>query len=205
MSQTAVVPSIPAAPQSTQSLPSSPRFGSTGSLGVASSKLPATRTSAGSYVSRATPIPPPSPAPSSFTPNSSSHLNVTSQPTQSSRPSHPRNSFSSQSPLQTQKPVLPRPNYNVSLSDIFANTSQQPPLTASPMTPSNQLNQPHPPMGGTFSTPAVSPSFSPPACASRPAMGDILTPLKPQQPSFSGFSSNKPTSKDIWNDFDPLA
>ena len=205
MSQTAVVPSIPAAPQSTQSLPSSPRFGGPGSLGAASSKLPATRISAGSYVSRATPIPPPSPATSSFTPNSSSHLNATSQPIQSSRLSHPRSSFASQSPPQPQKPVLSKPNYNVSLSDVFANTSQQPPLTASPMTPSNQLNQPHPPMGGTFSAPAVTPSFSPPALASRPAMGNILTPLKPQQPSFSGFNSSKPASKDIWNDFDPLA
>ena len=182
ISQTVVVPSIPAAPHSTQSLPSSPRIGGPGSLGGAtSSKLPATRISAGSQVSRVTPIPPPSP-------------NL----------SHPRSSVKPQSPPQSQKSVPPKPNYNISLSDVFANTSQQQPLTASPMMPSNQLNQPHPPMGGTFPAPAVAPSFSP-AFASRPAMGDILTPLRPQQPSLSGFSTNKPTSKDIWNDFDPLA
>ncbi|KAI9446648.1 other/SCY1 protein kinase [Lactarius indigo] len=204
ISQAVAVHSIPAAPQSTQSLPSSPRVGGSGPLGVASSKPPATRISAGSHVLRATSIPPPSPASSSFAPNSSSHLNVTSQPAQSSRLGHPRSSFTPQSPPQQQKPVLSKPNYNISLSDVFATTSQQPPLAASPMTPSNQLSQPHPPISGTFSAPAVTPSFSP-AFASRPAMGDILTPLKPHQPSLSGFGTNKPTPKDIWNDFDPLA
>ncbi|KAF8275226.1 kinase-like domain-containing protein [Lactarius quietus] len=189
ISQATVVPSIPTAAQSTQSLPSSPRFGP-GSLGVASPKLPANRISAGSQVSGATPIPPPSPATSSFMLN------------QSSRPGHPRSSFTPQS--LPQPPVLQKPNYNVSLSDVFANANQQPPLTTSSMTPSNQLNQIHPPMSG-ISAPVVKPSFSPPAFASRPAMGDILTPLKPQQPSFSGLSTNKPISKDIWNDFDPLA
>ncbi|KAH9180355.1 other/SCY1 protein kinase [Lactarius sanguifluus] len=172
----AVVPSIPATPQSTPSLPSSPRVSGSGSLGVASSKLPATRISAGSHVLRATSIPPPTLASSSFPPNSSSHLDITSQPAQSSRLGHPRSSFTQSPPPQQQKPVLSKPNYNISLSDV-----------------------------GTFSAPAVTPSFSPPAFASRPAMGDILTPLKPQQPSLSGFGTNKPTSKDIWNDFDPLA
>lgn len=146
-------------------------------------------------MSRATSIPPP-------TPSTSSNLNGTGQLIQGSRPSHPRNSFTTQSqPPQPQKSVLPKPNYHISLSDVFANTNQQPPLTASPMTPSNQLNQSHPPISSMFSAPAVTP---PPAFASRPAMGDILTPLKPQQPSFSG-NTNKLTSKDIWNDFDPLA
>ncbi|KAH9079219.1 other/SCY1 protein kinase [Lactarius deliciosus] len=200
----AVVPSIPATSQSTLSLPSSPRVSGSGSLGVASSKLPATRISAGSHVLRATSIPPPSLASSPFAPNSSSHLDITSQPAQSSRLGHPRSSFT-QSPPQQQKPVLSKPNYNISLSDVLANTSQQPPLTPPPMTPSNQLSRLQPPISGTFSAPAVTPSFSPPAFASRPAMGDILTPLKPQQPSLSGFGTNKSTSKDIWNDFDPLA
>ncbi|KAI9466010.1 other/SCY1 protein kinase [Lactarius psammicola] len=168
ISQTVIVPSIPTAPPSTQSLPSSPRVGGSVSLGVTSSRLPATRMSAGSHVLRATSIPPPSPAPSSFAPSPSSHLNVMSQPIQSSRPGHPRSSFTLQSPPQSQKPA-------------------------------------HPPVSGAFSAPALTPSFSPPAFASRPAMGDILTPLKPQQPSLSGLGTNKPTSKDIWNDFDPLA
>ncbi|KAH9048488.1 other/SCY1 protein kinase [Lactarius hengduanensis] len=137
-------PSIPQAVVSTPSLPSSPR-------------LSATRISAGSHVLRATSIPPPS-------------LASSSQPAQSSRLGHPRSSLPQSPP---QQPVISKPNYNISLSDVFANT--------------------------------MTPSFSPPAFASRPAMGDILTPLKPQQPSLSGFGTNKPTSKDIWNDFDPLA
>jgi len=63
----------------------------------------------------------------------------------------------------------PKPNYNVSLSDIFTNTNQQPPLvmsSMSPPNPSNPSNQPHAPMSGTFSAPAVTP-FAPPAVASR--------------------------------------
>ncbi len=202
VSQTAAPPI--AATQSTQSLPSSPRISGPGSLGGASSKPSATRISAGSHVLMATSIPSPSPVSSSFTPSLSSHLSPPT--TQSSQPGHLRSTITLPNPPQTQKPVLPKPNYNVSLSDIFTNTNQQPPLvmsSMSPPNPSNPSNQPHAPMSGTFSAPAVTP-FAPPAVASRPAM-DILTPLKPRQSSLSGLSTKKPTSKDIWNDFDPLA
>jgi hypothetical protein len=196
--QTAVPPPIAAPTQSTQSLPSSPRIGM--SLGALSSKPPTSRTTnMTSHGLRPMGIPPPPTIPST-----SSH--VTSPPTQNAQPNFP----TMLSPLSPQQgsfqsqgsSSFPKPKYNSSF------TGMVPPPTASLATPptsqSNQLYAPN--IGSALSAPAVTPAFSPPAFAPRQAMGDILTPLKPQQrSSLSGVSTNKPTSKDILSDFDPLA
>ncbi|KAI0306757.1 kinase-like domain-containing protein [Multifurca ochricompacta] len=191
ISQTAIVSPVPAVSHSTQSLPSSPRIGV--SLGVAPSRPLSSRTSTGSSGLRVASIPAP-PLTPTFASTSST---VARQSAQSRFPGSPL--LSSQNSPQPRKSTPPKPNYNVSLSDIIVNPNEQPPLTASLTT---TLNQSHPPISGVVFTPAA---FSTPAFASHQAIGNILTPLKPQQPSISGVSTNNPLSKDIWSDFDPLA
>ncbi|KAI0256494.1 kinase-like domain-containing protein [Lactifluus subvellereus] len=196
IAQTAFAPPIFAPSSSTQSLPSSPRIGA--SLGALSSKPPAPRTNTGSLGLRAVSFPPP-PSTSSL---------VTSPPAQDARPNFQGSPLSpSQRSSQPQRTSFPKPNYNISLSDLATSSGQQAPLTTSITTPPIQLNQPLVPTGvGVCSAPAVTPAFSRPASAPRQAMGDILTPLKPQhRASLTGVSTHKPASKDILSDFDPLA
>ncbi|KAJ7197216.1 kinase-like domain-containing protein [Mycena pura] len=98
-------------------------------------------------------------------------------------------------PLQPQQQQPPRPNYGISLSTSPSTPSQlsvqQPPkpnynisLSAAP-----NLSASTPPM-----------AFSSPRTATPPAMGGILAPSKPSQPSWS---AKKATNN--WEDFDPLA
>jgi hypothetical protein len=202
ITQTPVSPPISAPSQSTQSLPSSPRISA--SLGALSLKPQTTsRTTTGSQGLFAVSIPPP-PTSSTF---ASTSPHVMSSLSQSAQLNFPGSRLSSQTSPQPQKSSFPKPNYNLPFAGIPTSSEQRAPVTASLMAPlsqSNQLLAPH--IGGAVSAPAVTPAFSRPAYAPRQAMGDILTPLKPQQrSSLSGVSTNKPTSKDILSDFDPLA
>ena len=191
-SQTVSVPPTSASSHSTQSLPSSPRIGA--SLGA---PTPTSRTNAGSNGLRAAKtIPPPPPTSSAFASTSSRAISL---PAQSVQPKYQGSPLVPQgSPQPPQRSSLPKPNYNISFSDIVTNSVQQPPLAAPFMVSSSQINQSHTPMGS--STLSVAPAFVPPQ-----AMGNILTPLKPQRPSLSGVGTNRQTSKDILSDFDPLA
>ena len=67
------------------------------------------------------------------------------------------------------------------------------------MAPPNRMNQPRTPMSSALSAPLVPPAFVAPQ-----GMGDILTPLKPQQRP-AGVGTSRQASKDILSDFDPLA
>jgi hypothetical protein len=200
--QTPVPPPISAPSQSTQSLPSSPRIGAT--LGALSSKPLTSRTNTGSHGLRTVSIPPPPISSSTFA-STSSH--IMGPPTQNAQPNLLGSSLSSQSSPQPQRSSFPKPNYNSSFAGIPRGSEQRAPHTVSFMAPASQLNQLRVPnVGSAFSAPAMTAAFSTPASPPRQAMGDILTPLKPQQrSSLSGVSTNKPTSKDILSDFDPLA
>jgi hypothetical protein len=123
-------------------------------------------------------------------------------PTQNAQSKYQGGLLSSQStPQPPQRSSFSKPNYNISLSDVTTNSNQQPPLTVPFMAPLSQMNQLHAPTTNALSSPMVSPAFPP-----RQGMGDILTPLKPQQrPSLSGVGAKTQASKDILSDFDPLA
>lgn len=88
------------------------------------------------------------------------------------------------SPIQAPPP---KPNYNISLQN-----------TAPPIIPT----QPSQPNYAVANMAAQSFAFQP-LVATPPAMGSLLAPSKPLQPSW-GNSTKKP-SKDDWGDFDPLA
>lgn len=201
ISQTAFVPPMSAQSQSTtQSLPSSPRMGT--SIGAPSLKPLTSRSNTGSNGLRAgVSVSPPPPPLSSSTFVSTSSLAL-SPPALNAQPKYQGGLLSSQSTSQPpQRSSLSKPNYNISLSDITANSNQQPPLTLPFMAPPSQINQPRAPTSNAFSTPVLPPAFVP-----RHGMGDILTPLKPQQrPSLSGVGAKTQASKDILSDFDPLA
>ncbi|KAI0273824.1 kinase-like protein [Gloeopeniophorella convolvens] len=138
----------------------------------------------------------PAPNPSTSRTNSGMHtlratpaatLSFTPQPGTMQPAMTPQSTHLSNSLLSAQAVPhagsVPKPNYNVSL--------QPPPFMSSLANPPNPF--------------ATAPMSSPPIFASRPAMGDILTPLKPQQTSSFASGTNKSASKDVWGDFDPLA
>jgi SCY1-like protein 2 len=194
ISQTAFVPPTSVS-HSTQSLPSSPRIGA--SLGA---PIPTSRTNAGGNGLRAgSIIPPPPLASSAFASTTSRAISPSAQ---SLQPKYQGSPLVPQSPPQPpQRSSLPKPNYNIVLSDIATTPAQQPRLTAPLMASPSLINQSHVPMSSALSAPSVAPAFVPPQ-----AMGNILTPLKPQQrPSLPGVGTNRQASKDILSDFDPLA
>jgi hypothetical protein len=126
-----------------------------------------------------------------------------SPPAQNVQPKYQGGLLSSQSISQPPpRTTVSKPNYNISLSDVTTISNQQQlPLAVPFMTPPNQINQLHAPTSNILSASVVSPAFSP-----RPGMGDILTPLKPQQRrSLPGVGAKTQASKDILSDFDPLA
>jgi hypothetical protein len=210
ITQTTFASSMSAQSQpTTQSLPSSPRMGT--SIGAAPISRPLTsRTTTGSngLLRVGSSIAPPPLSSSTLT--STSSRSTSPSPAQNARAKYQGSLLSSQgikqsTPQLTQRSTLPKPNYNISLSDVTTNTSQQsPPLSAPFMTSPSQMNPLHAsaPTGSVLSaTPVVSPAPFPP----RQGMGDILTPLKPQRTSLSGVSTKTQASKDILSDFDPLA
>lgn len=105
----------------------------------------------------------------------------------------------SMQPMSTQhnNSALPpsKPNYNISLPPTMApmNASSPPPLQNYSLN-SNSI--------GGMSSPMAPAMASPPLFASPPAMGSLLAPSKPAQPSWN--AGKKPSSAD-WGDFDPLA
>jgi hypothetical protein len=210
ISQTTFASSLSAQSQpTTQSLPSSPRMST--SIGAAPLSRPLTsRTTTGSngLLRVGSPIAPP-PLSSSTLASTSSH-SVSPPPAQNARSKYQGSLLSSQgtkqsTPQPPQRSTLPKPNYNISLSDVATNSSQRPPPLSAPfMTSPSQMNPLHAsvPTGNAFST---TPVVSPPAFSPRQGMGDILTPLKPQRTSLSGVGTKPQASKDILSDFDPLA
>jgi hypothetical protein len=210
ITQTTFASSMSAQSQpTTQSLPSSPRMGT--SIGAAPLSKPLTsRTNTGSngLLPVGSSIAPP-PLSSSTFPSTSSYSTSPSL-AQTARSKYQGSLLSAQgtkqsTPQSPQRSALPKPNYNISLSDVTTNSSQQhPPLSAPFMTSPSQMIPLHAssPTGSALST---TPLVSPPAFSPRPGMGDILTPLKPQRTSLSGVGTKTQTSKDILSDFDPLA
>ncbi len=201
ISQTTFASPMSAQSQSTtQSLPSSPRIGT--SIGATPLSRPLTsRTNTGSngLLRPSGSIVPPPLTSSTFASTSSRAM---SSPAQSTQSIYQGSLLSSQSTQPSQRSSLPKPNYT-SLSDVTTNTSQQPPRLSAPlMTSTSQINQLHAPIGNPLTT---APVVSPPAFSPRQGMGDILTPLKPQRTSLSGVGTKAQASKDILNDFDPLA
>lgn len=98
-------------------------------------------------------------------------------------------SGSSTPSLQQQ---IQKPNYNIALPAI---SPIPPPIAPTiPTTPAN--------FGGHFSPPPTSMS-SPPLFAAQPAMGSLLAPSKPTQPSWN--ATKKSSTNSDWGDFDPLA
>lgn len=196
ISQTAVVPPMSAPSHSTQSLPSSPRIGT--SLGVP--PLTPQPNAGNNGLRPAGTIPPPLLASSMFASTSARAMSPPSQTVQSKYQGSPLSSQSLSQP--SQRPSLPKPNYNISLSDIVANPVRQPPLTAPLIAaPPSQTSQIQTPMTSVFSA-----SLAPPQFVAPQGMGGILTPLKPQQRTpLSGVGANRQISKDILSDFDPLA
>ncbi|KAF8503756.1 other/SCY1 protein kinase [Russula emetica] len=187
ISQTTFASSMSAQSQpTTQSLPSSPRIGT--SIGATPlSRPPTSRTTTGSngLLRVGSSIAPP-PLPSSTLASTSSH-STSPPPAQNARSKYQGSLLSSQgtkqsTPWPPQSSTLPKPNYNISLSDVTTTSSQQPPPLSAPfMTSPSQMNPLH------------------------ARMGDILTPLKPQRTSLSGVGTKTQASKDILSDFDPLA
>ncbi|KIM57078.1 hypothetical protein SCLCIDRAFT_1219748 [Scleroderma citrinum Foug A] len=111
-------------------------------------------------------------APLGFASPLGQQLRVSSPPLQPQRASVDTNPSSN---------ATPKPNYNLSLSDVMS-------------TPSNTVTSPLP----SNSTPNYSP-YMPPAMA--PFMGSsMMTPLQPTKP----VTMSKPVTKDDWGDFDPL-
>jgi SCY1-like protein 2 len=207
ITQTTFASSMSAQSQpTTQSLPSSPRMGT--SIGAAQSARPLTgRSTTGS--NGLLPVASLTPLSSSAHPSTSSH-SIGPPPASNARSKYQGSLLSAQgtkqsTPQPPQRSTLPKPNYNISLSDVTTNASQQPPPFSAPfMTSPSQMNPLYasPPTSNALST---TPLVSPPAFFPRPGMGDILTPLKPQRTSLSGVGTKTQTSKDILSDFDPLA
>ena len=165
-------------------------------MGAPSPKPLTSRSNTGSNGLRAgVSIPPPPFTSSTFA--STSH--ALSPPAQNTQPKYQGGLLSSQStPQPPQISSFSKPNYNIPSSDVTTNSSQ---LGVPFMTPLSPMNQMHAPTSNALSMPVVSPAFAP-----RQGMGDILTPLKPQQrSSLSGVGAKSQTSKDILSDFDPLA
>ena len=96
-------------------------------------------------------------------------------------------------PSYSTPPVAapPKPNYNISLSDITgapSKTFSSPSSYAPPnYTPSTTIMPSHP-------------MSSPPLQASPLSMTSMLTPMQPTRV----IATNKPVTKDDWGDFDPL-
>ncbi|KAG5645883.1 hypothetical protein DXG03_005030 [Asterophora parasitica] len=165
-------------------------------------------------------------------PGQTSKVTPTASPVAPSKPNplQARTSLPGVRPAATL--VSPPKNSFNALTSQFqpsASTSQASPLPPphafnyTPRPPS--MAAPHKPNYNIMSTPDIAPHISPstqmaygmspptaqapqpmafkPFVATAPAMGSILSPSKPAQPS-SG-SSSKPLSKDDWGDFDPLA
>ncbi|KAJ7349275.1 kinase-like domain-containing protein [Mycena albidolilacea] len=191
-------PAFPAANTSTNSyqthsLPASPQQPS---FQPRPSRLGSSTVSPSSYA----PFPPPTqrspPAQRpSYTPTS------TSQSTMSgfSQPAY--------SPPAAQSP---KPNYNISLSptapamSAFSQPAAYTPTQ--PLKPNYNLSlgtaAPTSPPLPSFASPMPPPiNFSSSLAATQPAMGSLLAPSKPSQPSWS---AKKPSQND-WGDFDPLA
>ena len=194
ISQTTFVTPVSAPSHTTQALQSSPRIGAP--LG-ALTLTPRTNTGNNGLRVPAT-IPPPSLGSSTLASTSSRAI---SPPAQNIQPKYQGSPLlSSQSPSQPpQRSTLSKANYNISLSDVVTNPVQSPSLTAPLMAPPSQMNQSHTPMISALSAPLVPPAFVAPR-----GMGDILTPLKPQQRPV-GVGTSRQASKDILSDFDPLA
>ncbi|KAJ7261397.1 kinase-like domain-containing protein [Mycena haematopus] len=100
----------------------------------------------------------------------------------------------------------PKPNYNISLSTAPAMSGiPQPtpytPPTTQPPRPNYNISLPTNPPLPSFASPTPPINFSASLVASSPAMGSLLAPSKPPQPSWS---AKKPSQND-WGDFDPLA
>ena len=210
ITQTTFASSIsPQSQSTTQSLPSSPRMST--SIGAAPSPRPLTsRTTTGSngLLQVSSSIAPP-PLTSSILASTSS-LSTSPPPALNARSKYQGSLLSAQGPKQSppqppQRSSLPKPNYNISFSDVTTNPSQQPPPLSAPfMTSPNPMN-PLYASSPTSSALSTTPLVSPPAFSPRQGMGDILTPLKPQRTSLSGVGTKTQASKDILSDFDPLA
>lgn len=84
---------------------------------------------------------------------------------------------------------VPKPNYNISLSDVMSTSST---TGTSPLRSDSTSNY-NPVM---FTNPPASPPVMAP-----PFMGSsMLTPMQPTKP----VTTSKPLTKDDWGDFDPL-
>jgi len=210
ISQTTFASSMSAQSQATtQSLPSSPRMGT--SIGAAPLSKPLTsRTTTGSngLLRVGSSIAPP-PLSSSTLASTSSH-STSPPPAQNARSKYQGSLLSSQgtkqsTPQLTQRSALAKPNYNILLSDVTTNSSQQPPPLSAPFMTSPSLMNSLPAGGPTVNALSAMPVVSPPAFSPRQGMGDILTPLKPQRTSLPGVGTKTQASKDILSDFDPLA
>lgn len=161
-----LAPAVPAHPR-VQSLPSSPRLSATaplprpsrlGAKGVPFSSVEKSTLSTSTPLGAISPISPP--------------LRVSSPPQH--RTSLPNPSL-----------TVPKPNYNVSLSDVISpalNTPSTPP----PINPA--------PNYSSFTTMNSLPVTTP------PSMGSMLTPMQPTKLVAPG----KPVTNDDWGDFDPL-
>ncbi|KAI0317305.1 hypothetical protein OF83DRAFT_1058941, partial [Amylostereum chailletii] len=161
----------------------------------------------------AKPIPPPSNYSSSFQPTSPlASSSFTSPPMNGGmapmQPNHTGPSFSRPPSLSMgQQPLAPaKPNYNLNLSQLSSNPPPFPSFGAPPSMSPPVMQQPSFPALAPAMTPSVPMSLSsPPTIASRPGMGDLLAPSRPQQPSWAGTGTNKQLSQTDWGDFDPLA
>ncbi|KAJ6500441.1 kinase-like domain-containing protein [Mycena sanguinolenta] len=137
---------------------------------------------------------------------SSSYSSFPSPPAQRSPPMQPvsytptpasQPTMSGFSQTYTPPAVPSKPNYNISLSTAPMSGFSQPTPVTQPLKPNYNISLPTNPPLPSFasSTPPI--NFSP----SPPAMGGLLAPSKPPQPSWS---AKKPSQND-WGDFDPLA
>ncbi|KDQ60613.1 hypothetical protein JAAARDRAFT_55341 [Jaapia argillacea MUCL 33604] len=92
------------------------------------------------------------------------------------------------------------PNYHLSFSDLSpSHAPTSPPSFHGAQGLGYQFPQ-FPPLPVSPSLPLSSPTLQ----ASPPAMGTLLAPSKPSNPSWVSSSAKRPT-KDDWGDFDPLA
>ncbi|KAA1474848.1 other/SCY1 protein kinase [Dentipellis sp. KUC8613] len=187
--------------KSTTSPLPSPQLG--GSLSATASRPPAVRPG---RALGAKPVPSTSFNVSAFSSVSSaphsprSSLGTTNSFMQPLQPSNTGGSYGVSSSSFSQPQTAPKPNYNISLSDLASSAPQRPAFQQT-----QPVQQPQAPNYNlSFATMAPSqPAAPPPAGFS--GMGDLLTPSKPQQPSWGGGGTNKQLSKDDWGDFDPLS
>ncbi|KAJ6606557.1 kinase-like domain-containing protein [Mycena vulgaris] len=152
--------------------------------------------------------PPAVPAPTTYSHQTHSLPSSPQQLTFQPRPSRLGGSPVTSSSFSFPSPPAQRPSYATTTSPVsqptismFSQPTYTPQAPTQPPKPNYNISLPTSPPLPSYAAPMPPTAFSSPLMATPPAMGGLLAPSKPPQPSWSA----KKPSKDSWEDFDPLA